>query len=145
MQSMKPIYLIIPLFVVGIGLFTAQAAQVNEGNGNGVIAQENNEEVTLTEGVDIVVATIEEMKGAIKLDPKNTGKLNQLGKKLDENWDLIEERVEETYPKDYKNIEDSLYPLIAESKKKAPSVSTLNKLITETTDKLIQFKEKITQ
>ncbi|KGX89938.1 hypothetical protein [Pontibacillus marinus] len=141
---MKPIYLIIPLFVVGIGLFTAQAAQVNEGSGN-VVAQENNEEVTLTEGVDIVAATIEEMKGAIKLDPKNTEKLNQLGKKLDENWDLIEERVEETYPKDYKNIEDSLYPLIAESKKKSPNVSTLNKLIPETTDKLIQFKEKITQ
>ncbi len=141
---MKPIYLIIPLFVVGIGLFTAQAAQVNEGNGN-VAAQENKEEVTLTEGVDIVVAAIEEMKGAVKLDPKNTGKLNQLGKKLDEKWDLIEERVEEKYPKDYKNIEDSLYPLIAEAKKKSPSANTLNKLIPETTDKLIQFKEKITQ
>jgi len=141
---MKPIYLIIPLFVVGMGLFTAQAAQVNEGNGN-VVAQENNEEVTLKEGVDIVVATIEEMKGAIKLDPKNTGKLNQLGKKLDENWDLIEKRVEEKYPKDYKNIEDSLYPLIAEAKKKSPNVNTLNKLIKETTDKLIQFEEKITQ
>ncbi len=144
MKNMKPIYLIIPLFVVGMGLFTAQAAQVNEGNGN-VVAQENNEEVTLKEGVDIVVATIEEMKGAIKLDPKNTGKLNQLGKKLDENWDLIEKRVEEKYPKDYKNIEDSLYPLIAEAKKKSPNVNTLNKLIKETTDKLIQFEEKITQ
>ncbi|QHE50778.1 hypothetical protein [Pontibacillus sp. HMF3514] len=141
---MKPIYLIIPLFVVGVGLFTAQAAQVNEGNGN-VETQENNEEVTITEGVDIVVATIEEMKGAIKLDPKNTEKLNQLGNKLDEKWDLIEERVEETYPKDYKNIEDSLYPLIAESKKKSPNIKTLNKLIPETTDKLIQFNEKITQ
>jgi len=141
---MKPIYLLIPLFVVGIGLFTAQAAQVDEGDNN-VVAEENNQEVTIPEGVDTVLARIEEVKGAVKIDPQNTSKLNQLGKKLDEDWDLIEKQVEKQYPKDYKNIEDSLYPLINEAKKQNPSTKKLNALIPETTDKLIQFKEKVSE
>jgi len=140
---MKPIYLLIPLFVVGIGLFTAQAAQVDEGNET-VTVEERQQEVTIPEGVDIVVATIEELKGAIKLDPKNTEKINKLSKKLDEKWDLIEKKVENKYPEDYKNIEQSLYPLIGEANKKSPDTKQINKLIPETTDKLIQFKEKVT-
>ena len=141
---MKPIYLLIPLFVVGIGLFTAQAAQIEEGNET-VGVEERQQEVTIPEGVDIVVATIEELKGAIKLDPKNTEKLNKLSNKLNEKWDLIEKKVEDQYPEDYKNIERSLYPLIGEANKKSPDTDKINQLIPETTDKFIKFKEKVTK
>ena len=141
---MKPIYLLIPLFVVGIGLFTAQAAQIEEGNET-VGVEERQQEVTIPEGVDIVVATIEELKGAIKLDPKNTEKLNKLSNKLNEKWDLIEKKVEDQYPEDYKNIERSLYPLIGEANKKSPDTEKIKKLIPETIDKLIKFKEKVTK
>lgn len=141
---MKPIYLLIPLFVVGIGLATAQTAQVEEGS-NTPVVEEQKQKVSIPDGVNIVMSTIDEIKGTVKINPKNTKKLNELGEKLDKNWDLIEKKVEEQYPEDYKNIEESLYPLINEAKKSSPDTKKINTLIPETMDKLIQFKEKVTE
>ncbi|MBB6453692.1 iron uptake system EfeUOB component EfeO/EfeM [Salirhabdus euzebyi] len=97
----------------------------------------------LVKGIDKVLETNEKLKKAADKSPENTAKINKLGKELGENWDVIEKQVEEKYPKDYINIEKSLYPLIAYAKKDKPDVKKIVILADEVNEKLVNFKERV--
>ncbi|SDJ80231.1 hypothetical protein [Sediminibacillus albus] len=94
-------------------------------------------------GVDTVLATLEDLNDTITSSPDDTAEINQLGKTLSEDWDVIEKQVEENFPDDYKNIEDSLYPLIAYAQKGQPDTKQIKQLIPQVKDKLTAFKEKL--
>ncbi|MGG3451149.1 hypothetical protein [Domibacillus aminovorans] len=96
---------------------------------------------TMPNKLDNVVGTLKELKASIE-DPDNVGEIQQAGKVLEEHWDLVEKEIEEQYPDDYENIEESLYPLIAEAKKDEPDVEKMKTLIDDTNGKLTEFLEK---
>lgn len=94
----------------------------------------------LTNELDQVLSSLEELKN---VPADNTEKIQKAGKELEENWDRIEKQIEENYPKDYTNIENSLYPLIDEAKKDMPNKEKISKLVDDTTQKIKTFKQKI--
>ncbi|OAH52550.1 MULTISPECIES: hypothetical protein [Bacillaceae] len=96
---------------------------------------------TMPEKLDNVVGTLKELKASIE-DPDNVREIQQAGTVLEEHWDLVEKEIEEQYPDDYENIEESLYPLIAEAKKDEPDVEKMKTLIDETNGKITEFLEK---
>ncbi|WP_100403792.1 hypothetical protein [Bacillus sp. FJAT-42315] len=97
----------------------------------------------LTRGVDKVLTSLEDLSTVVKQSPNETKKIQSIGEQLAENWDEIEKRVEEAFPEDYKNIEESLYPLISEAKKETPNVQKIKPLMTDTKKKITEFKEKL--
>jgi iron uptake system EfeUOB component EfeO/EfeM len=97
----------------------------------------------LINGLDKVLYSVEELKNTVNEEPNNTRKINEMGLNLEANWDVIEKEVEELDKESYVNIEKSLYPLIAEAKNNKPNVNNIKKLITETTEKLNNFKETL--
>ncbi|WP_347551495.1 hypothetical protein ABFG93_06085 [Pseudalkalibacillus hwajinpoensis] len=99
--------------------------------------------VNMDEGVDTVLTNLDELKSTLE-ESANVEKLNEQGMSLEANWDKIEAQIEEEYPEDYKNIEESLYPLIDEAKKDEPDTTKMNELIDETIMKITEFKEKVT-
>ncbi|WP_117169596.1 hypothetical protein [Paraliobacillus sediminis] len=105
--------------------------------------QNNSSDATIMEGVNTVLATIEALKDVVEQSPDESKEIIKRGKKLDEDWELIEKKVEDAYPEDYTNIEESLYPLIDAAQSEKPNNDVLKKLITEVNDKLFKFKEKI--
>ncbi|MRH43901.1 hypothetical protein GH741_14760 [Aquibacillus halophilus] len=114
---------------------------------NGISIQTENEdeeeiEVDLEKGTEVVLAIVEKLKGTLKAAPDDTKQINQLGESLEENWDMIEKEVEEKYPDDYAKIEKSLYPLIAIAKKDNPDLKELKKYLKDSEKMLMKFKEK---
>jgi iron uptake system EfeUOB component EfeO/EfeM len=102
-------------------------------------AEEQSRDVPLK--VDDVVATVVELRSYAE-SADNSGQIQETGKSLEDNWDLVEGEIEEQYPDDYKNIEESLYPLIAEAKKDKPDPEKIKTLSDETNKKLTDFLEK---
>ncbi|WP_066174525.1 hypothetical protein [Bacillus marinisedimentorum] len=90
--------------------------------------------------IDTIISSVKELKAAASESPE---KVKELGEKLHEDWEVIEEEVEEKYPDDYKNIEDSLYPLIGEANKDQPDMNKITGLSDEVITKLEAFKKKI--
>lgn len=103
----------------------------------------SSEETEIIEGVNTVLSTVNSLQSMIANSPDEIQKINEFGMKLDDDWDMIEKRVEEQFPKDYKIIEESLYPLIDEAKSVKPEIDQLKKLIDEVNGKLVKFKDKI--
>ncbi|SEA85169.1 hypothetical protein SAMN05421743_109105 [Thalassobacillus cyri] len=97
----------------------------------------------LPSGVDVVLATVEDLNTTVGKSSEDTAKINEIGKTLEEDWDRIEKKVEENYKEDYKNIEESLYPLIDEAQADKPDTDKIKDLAKETKDKLEQFKNKL--
>ncbi|WP_077324822.1 YVTN family beta-propeller repeat protein [Virgibacillus siamensis] len=98
----------------------------------------------LSAGIGKVLSTLQDLKNTAASSPDNAKKINEKGKTLSEIWEPIEKDIEKHNAKAYENIEKSLYPLIAESKKNQPDVNKVKQLVDETADKLKQFKKKIT-
>ncbi len=92
------------------------------------------------QGIEPVIANVKELKAAASESPE---KVKELGEKLHDDWEVIEEEVEERYPEDYKSIEDSLYPLIGEANKDQPDMNKITGLSDEVIAKLEAFKQKI--
>ncbi|MET1178581.1 hypothetical protein ABG775_11575 [Peribacillus simplex] len=97
----------------------------------------------LSSGSEEVIISLLELKANIETESENTEQIQTTGKDLEESWDSIEKQVEEQHPVDYKNIEESLYPLIAEIKKDQSDVEKIKQLTNDTTEKMRAFKEKI--
>lgn len=97
----------------------------------------------MDKGIEEVLTSLQELKDTAESSPDDTEKLNSKGKTLSENWEPIEKNVEERNPGAYENIEKSLYPLISEAQKEKPDNNKVKQLIDETTEKLNQFKDKI--
>ncbi|KZN98501.1 hypothetical protein [Pseudobacillus badius] len=104
--------------------------------------EEKEKPVDLSGGLEEVSIALEELQSAIDTAPQNAAQLQASGKKAEEKWDAIEEQVEEAHPEDYKNIEESLYPLIDETKKDQPDAEKIKPLLTKTIEKLNAFQEK---
>lgn len=108
-----------------------------------VSAEQNTEsDTSVQEGIDKVIAEIDMLQEAIQGNGELI-KVNEAGKKIDEAWDLIEEQVEEKNPEAYKNIEESLYPLIGEAQRPSPDMKKIQKLIPETTEKLKEYQKTL--
>ncbi|MRG86504.1 hypothetical protein [Salinibacillus xinjiangensis] len=115
--------------------------QVNEPESIEVHSDQENTE--LIEGIDTVITSIEELQNIVEASPSDVNQINEKGKVLETNWDVIEKQVEELDKEAYVNIEKSLYPLIAEAKKDNPNVENLKSLASDTTEKLTDFKNEI--
>lgn len=97
----------------------------------------------ITGGIDKVLTSLQELKNTAESTPNDAKKVNEKGKALSESWEPIEKGIEKRNAEAYENIEKSLYPLIAESKKNQPDVNKVKQLVDETTEKLKQFNQKI--
>ncbi|WP_077324421.1 hypothetical protein [Virgibacillus siamensis] len=95
----------------------------------------------LTSGVTDVQKSLDELKMVMQNNPDKTKKIQKIGKEAGEDWDEIEKQVEEKYPKAYENIEKSLYPLKAATKKDMPDKGKVKQLTSETLKKLQDFKK----
>ncbi|MDQ0217325.1 hypothetical protein ELQ35_07695 [Peribacillus cavernae] len=118
-------------------LETMQQTHAVDENGS-----ENHADIVL--GVNKVLAKIKELD-TNKDDNTDAKSLNANGKQIEEEWDKIEKKVEKSFPEDYKNIEESLYPLIAELKKAEPDVAKVNEWSNQTKAKLDLFRMKAGQ
>lgn len=105
----------------------------------------NESQTGLTKGIDKVLTSLQDLKSTTTSSPNDAKKINKRGKDLSESWEPIEEKIEERNAQAYENIEESLYPLIAEAQKDQPDVDKVKKLVDETVDKLKQFKQKMAQ
>ncbi|AZU64439.1 hypothetical protein [Neobacillus mesonae] len=97
----------------------------------------------LSSGSEKVITVLEKLKTNLETNAENSEVIQTTGKDLEESWDAIEKNVEENYPEDYENIEESLYPLISEAQKDKPDTTAIKKLMNETKEKMEAFKEKI--
>lgn len=135
-------YVLAPIALTGLlaaGCGTDESEQPVRDNQTDTIEEHAR---TMPNKLDNVVGTLKELKASVE-DPDNVGEIQKSGKVLEEHWDLVEKEIEEQYPDDYENIEESLYPLIAEAKKDEPDVDKMNTLIDETNGKLTEFTKKI--
>ncbi|CAH0345827.1 hypothetical protein [Bacillus sp. CECT 9360] len=103
---------------------------------------EESDDIVL--GVDKVLSIIKEVETAMEnsADPK---RLHAIGQQMEEEWDTIEKKVEKKFPVDYKSIEESLYPLIAELGKSQHDLAKIKDLSDQTKAKLDLFKIKAKQ
>ncbi|MFB4164964.1 hypothetical protein ACE1TI_14315 [Alteribacillus sp. JSM 102045] len=106
-------------------------------------SDEKGSEEDLTSGVEEVQSTLNSLSETAENSSDNPEDIQSEGKKLEESWDAIEKQVEEEYPDDYTNIEESLYPLIDEAKADEPDTDSIQDLTEETQDKLDEFLSKI--
>jgi iron uptake system EfeUOB component EfeO/EfeM len=97
----------------------------------------------LSAGLEETANSVEELSMSLKNASGDTQKLNEQGKMIEEKWDEIEKQIEENHPEDYENIEQILYPLIAEAKKDNPDIENLKSLSEDTKNKLKEFHDKI--
>ncbi|WP_064093443.1 hypothetical protein [Rossellomorea aquimaris] len=102
-----------------------------------------NNPISLKEGIESSKSSIEELKSILKNESSDTKKINDQGTVVEEQWDKIEDMVEEKYPEEYVSIEESLYPLIAEAKKAEPGIEQLKSLVEDTMKKMTTFQEKL--
>lgn len=128
----KLILFLVPLLAFGL-ILTGFNPQQNEANSDKKIVK----------GVDVVLTTVKDFKELLENSPKERKKIHQFGKKISEQWDVIEKQVEAKYPTDYQNIEESLYPLIALSQEEEPYVKKILELSDQVIEKLALFKGKI--
>ncbi|MGY0693497.1 hypothetical protein ACW2QC_11985 [Virgibacillus sp. FSP13] len=117
--------------------------QINKNNTEDYIQTSASISSEINSSIDKVLATLEELKNQTEQSPDSTTDIQAIGKKIEENWDQIEKRIEEKYPEFYEDIERSLYPLIAEAKKDRPNVVMVKQLTDETIQKVEGFKEVI--
>ena len=133
------------LLFVGL-LFTSafSISSDNESNTAHEGQKENMKEIKLEEGLQTVIDTVEKLKIAMNKTTPDIKEVNRLGKSLNDNWDSIEKKVEEKYPEDYENIEESLYPLISNTiRQDEMDVKEIKKLTDDTLSKILEFQEKI--
>ncbi|WP_273833823.1 hypothetical protein [Guptibacillus sedimenti] len=118
----------------------------NEGTNEGMndSGDSGSEEMTnLEAGVDTALSNLEELKTTVENSSDDVETINEQTMTLEENWDKMESQVEEEFPDAYKNIEESLYPLIDEGKKDEPDTDKMTELIDETMMKMTEFKETL--
>ncbi|WP_053220067.1 hypothetical protein [Virgibacillus senegalensis] len=108
-----------------------------------VTSIDTRNEQKIADGVDKVLGVLEKLIAVTTNHPEQAGDINEQGQTLSNEWDKIEKSVEESFPEDYKNIEDSLYPLIAFAQKKAPDIEQIKQLSSEVKTKLKTFKQKL--
>lgn len=134
-------YVLTPIALTGLlaaGCGTDESEQPVRDNQTDAIEEHARD---MPEKLDNVVGTLKELKANVET-PDSAEEIQETAKVLEEHWDLVEKEVEEQYPDDYENIEESLYPLIAEAKKEEPDVEKMKTLIDETNGKLTEFLTK---
>ncbi|TFJ91936.1 hypothetical protein [Lentibacillus salicampi] len=152
--------LFLSVFLITAVMLSACASDDNEGESTNRDTEQNKEiehetgkvvnknvkqdnAASLKEGIEKVLTSLQELKETVKSSPNDVEKINKEGKALSESWEPIEKKVEKRNAGAYENIEESLYPLIAEAQKEKPDINNVKQLIEEVTNKLNQFKEKL--
>ncbi|WP_273852026.1 hypothetical protein [Guptibacillus spartinae] len=115
----------------------------NEGMNDSSSESGSEETIDLDVGVDTALTNLDELKATLENSSDDITAINEQTKSLEENWDKMEAQVEQEFPEEYKDIEESLYPLIDEGKKDEPDTGKMNELIDETVMKMTEFKEKL--
>ncbi|GGM37423.1 hypothetical protein GCM10011351_24550 [Paraliobacillus quinghaiensis] len=148
MHKFMFVFLLSALFV--LGGFSSSSGEIvkeieinNGDNSVDLVTSNEKSDMKIIEGVDTVLKSVGALQFTVNNSPEAIEKLNKLGEKLDDDWDIIEEKVEKQFPKDYKNIEDSLYPLIDQAQSDKPNIEEIKQLIKDVNVKLNKFKEKI--
>lgn len=138
------------MLVVGCQADNNNETNTNENEGPDALETMNHQVENIdkdtseiVKGLDIVLLTINKLKGIVNNTPNDVKQINETGKTLEKNWDQIEKAVEKRNPELYEYIEKSLYPLIDEAKKATPNIDKIKPLIEDTTKKLQEYKEKI--
>jgi iron uptake system EfeUOB component EfeO/EfeM len=122
----------------------AEDTEPASGDGKQMDGSGNSEKQDQLEaGLEETTNSVDELSISLKNASGDTQKLNEQGKMIEEKWDEIEKQIEESHPEDYENIEQSLYPLIAEAKKDNPDIENLKSLSEDTKNKLKEFHDKI--
>ncbi|WP_203364344.1 hypothetical protein [Bacillus sp. REN10] len=124
-------------------IITAGCNFNSHSNSAGEIVETSQQMPDLTNGISKVQTSLNELGEAVEQSSNKVRKIQILGQQLEENWDTIEKQVEEAYPADYKNIEESLYPLINEAKKDQPNIKNIKTLLTDTKKKINTFQETV--
>ncbi|WP_077622698.1 hypothetical protein [Sediminibacillus massiliensis] len=120
-----------------------QEQEINSEEVSAVQPVSEDEQAELVASVEDVLTVMEELKRTVLQKQDAVEEINKIGKKLADTWDHIEKKVEERYPDDYKNIEESLYPLIAYAQNEKPDFEKMSEVFEQTEKKLKEFKEKI--
>ncbi|MCA0173912.1 hypothetical protein [Bacillus sp. RAR_GA_16] len=115
----------------------------NEGMNDSSTDSGSEETIDLDVGVDTALTNLDELKATLENSSDDIGAINEQTMTLEENWDKMEAQVEQEFPDEYKDIEESLYPLIDEGKKDEPDTGKMNELLDETVMKMTEFKEKL--
>lgn len=111
---------------------------------HGTVEADSDEKDDILAGVEKVLSVIKEAETAME-NSADSIRLQAIGQQLEEEWDIVEKKVERKFPADYKNIEESLYPLMAELKKPEQDLAKIKDLSDQTKAKLDLFKIKAKQ
>ncbi|RFU61513.1 hypothetical protein [Bacillus sp. V59.32b] len=107
-----------------------------------IAVSEESDDIVL--GVNKVLSIIKEVESAME-NSADSKRLHAIGQQMEEEWDTVEKKVEKKFPADYKSIEESLYPLIAELGKSQHNLAKIKDLSDQTKAKLDLFKLKAKQ
>ncbi|WP_347551493.1 hypothetical protein ABFG93_06080 [Pseudalkalibacillus hwajinpoensis] len=117
-----------------------------EGSTNSSSSENTGDEngnINLEVGIDTALTDLDALKSTVENSSDDVAKLNEQGKTLESHWDLIEPKMEEDYPDEYKEIEKTLYPLIDEAKKDDPDTAKMSEWIDQTIMTMTEFKENL--
>lgn len=117
--------------------------KTNEQTTSGKTAtKDTNKSVAVKANVKAVAQLIDSLDKQLAANPK-LDTVNQLGKQINEKWDVIEKELEATHPTDYKTIGQSMYPLIVATEKEKIDVKRIKSLTTKTKQDLNQLLNKL--
>ncbi|UFU00714.1 hypothetical protein KO561_07200 [Radiobacillus kanasensis] len=152
----KIIFYLTPLVIIGVvlsGWSPGQSSkkeevqstinQINAHSKEAGVASESKNDQEIMSGIKSVVATLARLESTLVDNPDKVQRIKKQGKALEENWDVIEKLVEKSYPTDYKNIEESLYPLLSHSQKEKLEIDKMKGLVKATKTKLEDFRTKL--
>ncbi|MGP4079464.1 hypothetical protein ACTWQL_06065 [Pseudalkalibacillus sp. R45] len=144
-------------FILVLGLFLgACGSEENQENNNDAEQSQNESgdkeekksedrepDKKLSSEVENFIGTVESMETTLDQSSDDIKKINENGKTIEEEWDLIEKTVEENHPDHYEKVEKSLYPLINESQKDKPDVEKVKELTKSTIDSLKELQQSV--
>ncbi|MFX3625486.1 MAG: hypothetical protein ACE3JP_16005 [Ectobacillus sp.] len=94
-------------------------------------------------GVNDVLAEVKKLEQYVKAATPNPSEINKYGKAIAAKWDAFEDEVEDTYPKQYEEIESNLYPLIAETGKQKLDLQKIQELTQKVQQDLMMFLKQL--
>ncbi|WP_221565028.1 hypothetical protein [Alkalihalobacillus sp. TS-13] len=144
-------------FILVLGLFLGACGSEENQENNNDSEQSQNEsgekedkesedrepDKKLSSEVENFLGTVESMETTLDQSSEDIKTINENGKTIEEEWDLIEKTVEENHPEHYEKVEESLYPLINESQKDKPDVEKVKELTRSTIDSLKELQQNV--
>ncbi|KKB33583.1 hypothetical protein [Bacillus thermotolerans] len=119
-----------------------ESEQMTDETAEETAGMNESEPVDVISGSEKVSTSLQNLKDAVETDAEDVIQIQSIGNEIQESWDAIEKEVEAQQPEEYKDIEETLYPLINETQKEQPDVETIKQLTEDTAVKIEAFREK---